>query len=68
MTKQEFLNSISTECVVVDIEKYEKMVSDITILTLVRQLIESDKCAFGLSSETAKALKTILRIKGADKK
>ena len=26
MTKQEFLNSISTECVVVDIEKYEKMI------------------------------------------
>ncbi len=62
MTEKEFLNSISNECVVVSIEKYENMVSSATTLTLVRQLIESDESTYGLSSETTKAVETLLGV------
>lgn len=68
MTEREFVNSISKECVVVDIEKYESMVSNTTILTLVRQAVENDTRTYGLSSETTKMIETLLGLKGADEK
>lgn len=69
MSEQEFLNSISKECVVVDIEKYESMVSDVTVLTLIRQAVEKDNRRYDLlSTETTKMIEIILGLKGADEK
>lgn len=68
MSEKEFLNSISNECVVVSIDKYESMVSNTTILTLVKQAVEKDDRQYGLSSETTRLLETLLNLKGADKK
>lgn len=68
MSEKEFLNSISNECVVVSVDKYESMVSNTTILTLVKQAVEKDNRRDGLSPKTTRLLEMLLNLKGADKK
>lgn len=64
MTEQEFLKTLDTECVLISLEKYESLLADATILTLVKRAIENGRNEFGLSCQTVKTLETLLDVKG----
>lgn len=60
MSEKEFLQSISNECVVISLEKYEQMTEAKAKLDFIKQILEADKGDYGLCSNSTKTIKTLL--------
>lgn len=66
MTEQEFLKSISDKSVVVDLEKYERLIEISTKMNVVKQIVERSNNNYGLSSDDTRVIKILLGITGGN--
>lgn len=66
MTEQEFLKSISDKSVVVDLEKYERLIEHSTKMNVVKQIVERSNNNYGLSSDDTRVIKILLGITGGN--
>lgn len=64
MAEQEFLQSISNECVVISLEKYEQMVEAKSKLDFIKRIFEDDESDYGLCSNSTKIIKNLLELTG----
>jgi hypothetical protein len=62
MTEQEFINSLSTDKVLIDLDRYEDLIVTEVILSRIKSIIEKSEEKYGLSSEETKLIKILLGV------
>jgi hypothetical protein len=62
MNEQDFLKSISTDKVLIDLERYEDLIVTETILSQIKSIVEKNKEYYGLSDKETQFIKLLLGV------
>ena len=63
MTEQEFIKSLSTDKVFIDIDRYEDLIATETILNRIASVVEKSESKFGLTREESEIIEVLLGVK-----